>query len=342
MGHAPVRGGRGGALVLMALAVVLGSFVPLVIALGGGADAPFLFNSCWRLGAALGCFVVEVVFFRDLVGDGWRILWRCRGTGWFWAAGAALLGTLDYALFSASIQFVDVSVATVLIETYPVALVAVLVLTGSSRMRRIGFGRLFGGLLASFVGVLLVTAGQAGGGLSVLRGLGDGGWGFAPGVALTLGVVLVVALTGFVLRWCEAVGMRFAAVAEMPVDPRAVAVCLLVGVLAVMNLVSVPLNLVVGLALGETLGVRSLLVAVFVGGLGVQAVTSVGWRAANLMSEDPGVNGLLYVVLPLSLAWLWLFGQVEVASFGYVLCGAALVLLANAGLSLLRRCGVRR
>ena len=187
MGHAPVRGGRGGALVLMALAVVLGSFVPLVIALGGGADAPFLFNSCWRLGAALGCFVVEVVFFRDLVGDGWRILWRCRGTGWFWAAGAALLGTLDYALFSASIQFVDVSVATVLIETYPVALVAVLVLTGSRRMRRIGFGRLFGGLL----GVLRrCPAGDSRTGWRrpvCVEGIGGRGLGLRPGRGADVG-----------------------------------------------------------------------------------------------------------------------------------------------------------
>ena len=321
---------NGLAVGLMLVAVGGASLIPLVIKWGGGEESPFLFNSGWRLGTGVGCLLVLVTFFRSLVRAEWRVLWAYRVRLVSWPFLCAVLGTLDYGLFALSIRFVDVSVSTVLVETHPVMLVVLLVwMNRRGRRYRGNAGGVFLLLVVCFGGFLFLLAGQTGGFRMVFGGFDSSNFGWYLGAALALVGGLMAALTGFTFKWCEDAGRDMSEVVQSAVSPMEIALCCMAMAVGLANLVSVPLNVSIGLAAGETIGFRSMAVSVLLGGVLVQAVPAVCWRGANLIGDNHGINALLYGVPVLSLGWLWAFGYVGVSRVDYVLGGALVIEAAN-------------
>ena len=80
--------------------------------------------------------------------------------------------------------------------------------------------------------------------------------------------------------------------------------CSLVGAF-LSNVVVVPASLTLGLLFGDTMPTP---VGWTLLGLGMLLFPLSGgaWRLANMLTRDLSVNGLLYFVPVLSLAWLWL------------------------------------
>lgn len=160
----------------------------------------------------------------------------------------------------------------------------------------------------------------------VFGGFDSSNFGPYLGVGLALVGGLMAALTGFTFRWCEDAGRDMSEVVQSAVSPTEIALCCMAAAVGLANLVSVPLNISIGLAAGETIGLRSVAVSVLLGGILVQAVC---WRAANLIGDNLGINALLYGVPVLSLAWLWMFGHVGVSRLDYVLVGVLVIVAAN-------------
>ena len=55
----------------------------------------------------------------------------------------------------------------------------------------------------------------------------------------------------------------------------------------------------------------------------------LSWRYANLLSDNLGINALIYLVPILALAWLFLAGRVGVERVEYLLIGVELIVGAN-------------
>ena len=306
----------------MMVAALVYSLIPLVVALSGGAQVPFVFNAWLSLGVAVGCVLFLLVSFRGVRAD--FVVIRDRLVRWP-ACGFLLLacgGSLDYALFAWSLRFIDIMVAVILFEVSPVGtiLCASWAFRGGGRYRRLGGFLLF--LLS------LCVAGVVFANLSQVPGLEAVGvrflWNSALGAGLVMGAVFAVALSVFGVRW----GVDLSR--ALSVGRPAVSVELACGVMAllVVSLVSVPVSAGIGLAAGETLFPSGFLMAL-AGGVFANALASIAWRKSVLSTDNLGVNAIGFGAPVLSLLWLYWFAHTDVVRWHYLLLGAGAILSSN-------------
>ncbi len=306
------------------------SLIPLVIKWASGEESPFLLNAAWRFGVALGCLTILAVFFGGFVRDERSVLWQNRNRLRAWAVAGTIVGNLDYAFFSLSLRFIDIALATVLIETYPIIIVFLLAFLYRKEQ---GSRRKVGGpivlLLACFVGFFFLSASEAGGFDAIFAGSGAGPSDIPIGILLALTGAITVSCTTFTFKWCEDVSRDIAPEIQTTISQQRLTLCCLIIALTFANAVSVPVNAVVGLAKGETISLQSLAIGIFIGGTLIQAIPSIAWRAANLVTHNLGINAMLYLVPIVSLLWLWVFSHIGVARLDYYIIGIAGIFTAN-------------
>ena len=116
---------------VMFAAVIAMSLFPVVIIRSGGIEAPFSFNSAWRLGSAFGSLLFLLVFYRSVLLNREVLSLAGRNAG-SWTLLAAVPTSFDYALFSAATGFLDASISAVLFEVWPI----ILILLASFLLRR--------------------------------------------------------------------------------------------------------------------------------------------------------------------------------------------------------------
>ena len=142
---------------------VLGfSFIPLTIALGRGADSPFLFNGIWRIGVVICCVAYFLHWHRRLFLDGSAFALVVRRIPSRWIA-LSVAGNLGYLPFTWAIRYVDLAVLAVLAELWPVFFVVYLswLFRGQGRYRRLGLLAILSLCLAA-VGSAFAVASQQG------------------------------------------------------------------------------------------------------------------------------------------------------------------------------------
>ena len=206
---------RGRAILLMLVSVLVYSLAPLAVSWSGVSERPFLFSTLLQAGGMLGYILLLGFAYRPLVVNRkvWSLVVR-RLLRWPMLAGSA--SGFDYALFVWSTRFVDVGVATVLFEVWPLLLVAA---TGWWFRSEGRFGRItlkMGLLLAGgLVGSALVVVSQ-GGLASVLPGSG-----VTLGIVLALGSAVAVALAAGLFRWGADLGVAVAPYAGTRYGPVA-------------------------------------------------------------------------------------------------------------------------
>ncbi len=309
------------------LAAVLGmSLLPLLVSLAGGQDRPFLTGAGLRFGLAVGYFAFLAVGYSSLLKrvDLWKL---ALGRLCSWTMFLALLGYLDLAVFSWSTRYIDVSVAAVLWELWPLVMILFLHrLIGSGRYRRFTLGDLL--LLGfGFAGFGFVVAGQSGGFgelLSFTASLGA----TLLGVALALAAVVLGSLAAFGYRWGLDLKVALPAGLVAGRSPASVDLFCVIFATLLANCVAVPLNLAVGLTQGERADF-DLFGITILGGALAYAMAGITWRKANLDTDNLGINGLAYLVPVLSLAWLFLLSRVGVELVDYLIIGAAAIVASN-------------
>ena len=313
---------RGRAILLMLVSVLVYSLAPLAVSWSGVSERPFLFSALLQAGGMLGYALLLGFAYRPLVLNRkvWSLVVR-RLLRWPMLAGSA--SGFDYALFVWSTRFVDVGVATVLFEVWPLLLVAA---TGWWFRSEGRFGRItltMGLLLAGgLVGSALVVVSQ-GGLASVLPGSG-----VTLGIVLALGSAVAVALAAGLFRWGADLGVAVAPYAGTRYGPVALEMFGIAAGIVVADLVAMAVNLAVGWAMGETLEWSDVALGL-VGGVLVYTVASFAWRLANVLTDDLTVNGLAYLSPLLALGWLLAFWSVSVARLDLLLAGAVVVVSCN-------------
>ena len=304
------------------------SFIPLVIVWSGGGDEPFLFSVGWRVGVTAGYLAFLVTWYRRLVTDR-RIMGIVLRRVVSWSIVWVAVSNFEIVLYAVSTRFIDISVAAVLFELGPVVEIIfmdrILRTTGVYRALRPSTLVM---IAFCFVGVAFLVAGQHGG-FALWEGSTSGSlFSLLGGVVLAFFGVVALALVALGYKW----GFRLSAelrasgvegFSEFSLSLFCILMALLIG-----NLVSIPVNTAIGLALGESLGWNAFGLIV-IGGIVVNALGSILARMSILQTDDLGVNVLGYATPVLALGWLFLFAEVDVAKVEYLVIGTVAILSAN-------------
>ncbi len=352
--------GNASATGYMLIAVIGFALIPAVIALSA-RDAPFLFAAGLRAGGVLGFALFMALFFRRLFFS--ATTWRTVGSQLirspltfrgriFHSPLPIILATishLEWTFFALSTQYIDITVATVIYEIWPILLIWVsgqIFLRYNTTSREVYFLSLLG-----FAGIIFVVLSEVEGGLgfggwfSEILGTSQLGLGF-----LLIFIALVIAPLGaFGLRWGVDLGRSIARPNGDQQDTGRLEffgtmVAFLIG-----NTFALIINLGMGTLFGEqatdltidipriseqALTVSPIIVAI-AGGFLTLAIGGIAWRRANLVTHDLGVNTLFYMTPVVALLALYGLSQAGILSHvnvlrpDYLIIGATAVIVAN-------------
>ena len=304
------------ALMWALSAALCGSVVPVGVYQWAGDSNPLLFNAVMVSAGAM----VVTGYLLAARHDAWKMVRnicaaaiRERHTPRGKAALVVLcVGSVDYAAFVLAAQLINVAVAAVLYEVWVVSLVVLLAVKGGSSQRRLD--RLtFGLVVVAAIGAGVVLASQA-------DSLNLGGrWGLlGVPVALLAGVWGGALISETIIAahnaHRDAGGTQREAMGTMVAG---------VGVILATGAVG---SLILGLAMGGTLGWTAAAAAATLGALASVAGMSV--RHAHMHSNSLGINAVLSSGAVFALVWLFLV-DVPLQRVTLFVAGAALVLAAN-------------
>ena len=194
---------------LIAASVILFSFFAVLVAFSG-TESPFLFTCVWKIGLVLGLGVFIGVRYLDLLRSRSvrRLIWQRIPSIEMTLLTAA---QFQIALFAWSASVVDVSITTVLYETWPLGLVLLTAWLFRSELRYERVGPLTAlAFVVAVVGVLLVALSHAGDAdfPRMRQFITDAPYALAGGVALALGAALLQSLSSFGFRWGADLAVR--------------------------------------------------------------------------------------------------------------------------------------
>ena len=310
---------------IMILSVVGYSLIPLMVANGSGGDSPFLFVAGWRFGVALGLTVFLFTIFGDVLlhREVVRIITRRMFT---WAMLFVILSQFDYVFFAWSTRFVDVSVAAILFETWPIFLILLtaVLFRREARYRTIKPDVML--LLAvGFMGFAFVAASETG-------GFGD--WTDAQfantllGIGLVIVAIVLTTVSAYQFRWGVDLSRALPSDLVSGKNSALVDICCVIVSSWIGNILASGINVVVGVSTGESIATGALTFAL-IGGIFGNALGNIAWRAANLMTTNLGINAISYATPIFSLIWLFLFAEVNISRVDFLIIGAAAIISTN-------------
>ena len=327
-----------GAMGYMLIAVFGYSLTPLVIAFASDGS-PFLFNAGWRLGLVLGLSAViawhrgvfRIPAVRSLV------LLRLKS----FAIVAAVGSNFDYAMFVLSTRFIDISVATVIFETWPMWMILMLawIYRKEGRYRRTI--KLTGMMVClCLFGLCFVTISQSEAVFDIVNGQAPGR--LLLGSALALSGALVSSLAAFSFKWGTDLAGEIADILKLEesnVSYQSLDLLCLVLAYGLSSSVSVLGSLFIGTVSREPISFNLELLAI-IGGMATYAPATIAWRMGNLRSTNLGINIMVYGTPILSLVWFYLLSTdiipplvrldvFNVMRVDYLVIGVAAIITAN-------------
>ena len=297
--------------------------VPLLLAAAGGAQSPFLFNGIYRLGALLTALAFMGTRHRELLArPDVRQALRRR----LLRPDAPLL-IAPYLAWTAtawSARFVDISVTTIVQETWPALFILLTerLLRHEGRFRRPTPAQLALVALA-FTGLALVVQSQGDAG-----GTHQDASNATLGVALAAVSALLAASTAYNFRW--ATELRDMIPGEQ--QTRSLELFCLMAAFSIGTTASAALNIGLGLAAapaGAPDHPARLLGGALAGGLLLDTTGTLLNRTANLTTQDLGINTIGYATPLMALGLLQAWGRVGVERPGMLALGALAIVGGN-------------
>ena len=255
--------------------------------------------------------------------------WRAVGRNLrSWTLPPAIANSPQFALFSWSTRHVDIAIASVLLQMWPLSLTILMdrLMPREGRYRK-NIRRTLPLMAAAFAGTGMVVASQAGG--SSIAGAGPSG--LAAGTALALTAGLLGGADALTFRW----GRDLAEQLRDSVQQNRDDLILMASMVAyaITNAVGVGASAVIGAVSGETLSPEVAAIAA-AGWLTLHAGGNLMFRKANMATSNLGVNALGYLAPLTSIGALALLWKVNVAEPSWLVAGAAAVVVANGLISL--------
>lgn len=308
------------------LAAVLGSsLIPLTIALGQGDQNPFLFNVILGTGAVLGYLAFLCLGYRGLFWNKavWVLVWRRLFSR---AILYGVISNFNYVLVAWATQYIDISVAAMLFETW---LIFAIVFTADLFRKEGRFGNI------NFALIVTLTLGLLGLGYVIASQSG----GFTNSVTVPQYPLLIGSLLALLAAIIGGLGVAYSSrwgidlsqsLQEIGYEERSIRSlelpCIIIGY-AAGNLIAILPKVAFGIVSTEPLTVETFVFGTL-GGVFL-AFTAICWRQSNLITNNLGVNALWYSTPIFTLVWLFAFSQVFVVRPDYLLIGAAAIIAAN-------------
>ena len=245
-----------------------------------------------------------------------------------------ILGNCEYALLAWSFRFIDISVSTILFQSW-VYFNVILVLLGQILKEGEGKDEIKNGkttlsyiLLISlgFIGFAFIIASQSG----ELGELGD-----IPLRHLIIGIILAVSAAALGSLKDRGIGWARNLRDQLPdvsgsIDRlnRSPEMFFVLVSFLISSLGAAITGAVVGLGRSESLDMELLGLA-FLGGLIVNGTAGILWRRANMDENNKSFNALGYAIPVLSLLFLLWLQLAEISRVDYLLIGVVAIVVAN-------------
>ena len=308
----------------MLVGVLASSATPLVISLADGSNNPFLFNFIWKAGGSVGLLGFLVFRYRTILLDH---DFRARLVGIIsWPILIIIMvGESDILIFSWALRYIDVSVATILYQTWPALLIlSMLFLFRSTTRYSSTTMALVVPVILAIVGFILVTVSQVSDtGLTESRSAALQTLGLCLALVSALAVSAEVAATvrfGSRIRSGSDMGTRYA--------PDDVELFGTIAVTLVGKTILLPFFGLAAASAGEAVDAQTMLV-VLIASIVISTAAGVLLRKSNLMTSNLGINVLGYVTPVLALILLFIFSQVGAIRTDYLIMGSAAIIAAN-------------
>ena len=349
------------ALGYILIAVISYALIPATIEYIGGEKLPFFFVAAWRLGVAVGCVAILIVFYLPLwlnrynwgrfkyylstsetKAVDWRfpviklhiqvdelriplVNWKIPGDFIDWRILLTILGNCEYALFAWSLQYIDITMATIVFQSWPIFFLILSALLLRENIRHLHNGKtalsLFLLVSLSIIGFAFIVFSQSGeiGQLGNVSRL-------ITGVVLVAGAMVLGNLKAFGIDWGRRLGNQLSgSITGLGSSPAMFFV--LVSFL-ISSFGAAAVGLIVGLGRAETWDMEILGMA-FLGGLIVNGTAGIMWRKANMADDDIGFNALGYAIPVVAILFLLLFGMAGVSQVDYLIIGVMAIVVAN-------------
>ena len=308
----------------MLIAVFGISLIPLFVDLGGGSKNPFIFNAWLRIGASIGCLLFLLVQYR-----GARLERKFSTTVMKWVFTwpnnktliLTTLVTFEYALFAWSVKFIDITVAAILFETWPVFVIlfSTWLFKEDLRYRRITPMTIILVFL-SVAGFVFAIASQTVE-VSVFQDIVN--LNSLIGAVLVSLAAITVAFVAYGFKWGADLSQDLA----KGEDAKSLEVFCATIALLITSLVSVVVSTGIGLFSGETLTFQDMEIPV-VAGI-VAAFSWIALRKANFTTDNLGINAIAFITPILSVTWLFWIADAKPIRLDYLVIGAAAIITAN-------------
>ena len=316
---ATIRTGNRMAIFYMLAAAILFSFLPFTFSIGDAHNAPFLFNAVLQFSSAATCIIFLAGFNLPLFNRKTfaLILANLRSRALFWAT----VGTFEYVFFAVSLNYIDVAVAAVLIQTWLIFMVLFTARLFEKEMRYHKISAtIFFLLLLGFSGVAFVIFSQTeqlDNAIGTLLGSAA-----VFGIAAVLVAAVLAGLAGsFTLKWGSEASLQLSGNNDHQLF-------FTIAALAIVKIFGSAVAIVSSLSIGESINDISITLAFAYGffGFGVAAILM---RVANVKTTDLGVNAIAFVTPVFSLSWLGLGSLIHVPHVDLLIIGTVAIILAN-------------
>ena len=312
---------------------MLFSLLPLVLGVGRAEESPFMFRAGLNFGSVLGCLVFCFLCSYRYILDK-RILEIIRRNCFNFPMLLSAVGRFNYAFFALAIHHIDISVATIVYETWPIFMVILIPQLFKKRYRKIT-PTMLSMLIMGFIGFVFIITGQSG---------GFGALDFASGSPLFIGVVFAIigsllsSLAVYDLKLIAnliKINTRFLGKAKdknrSSLSPMRMSLFCVAIANVVIGTFSTIMNVGVGMINNESLIMpdwRMLGVSMFAG-FALAAAGSVMRRYAILITHNPSITAISYATPIFALIWLGVFSFIAVPRPDYLIIGATIIISAN-------------
>ena len=309
----------------MIAAVVSFSIIPVLFDVGNAADSPFLFSGIWQGSVGLGIGAVILLARKRLPVKPTAfkgIISHC----WTWLMLISVIVHCGGVLFAFGLAYVDVSMAAILHETWPVILIVLVsrFFKNTDRYRPLTWGTWsFVTLALAGVTMVILSHNEA---PHPLLAIGSN----FSSMETWIGVLLVSMAALFAAaRSCTfLIGASLAREHSTEKHREAAEIVFVIIVTCICQIFAGIVLCSFGWGLSETISSHQLEYAIF-GGLVVSPFGLVAFRAANMTTKNLGVNALAYATPLVTLLWLWMTSTLNVSHWDYLIIGAMGIAAAN-------------
>ena len=313
----------------MLVSVLFFALAPVLIIWGEGHKAPFMYNAVRTLFACIGILIFLVVFYHRQLFD--REILQAVSRNWrSWSLLGISVGFFDYAVFSWSLKYIDVSVASVLYETWPLLMILLIgvIFKGENRYEKVGSsGWVF--LLMGFAGLVFVILSQTDD--TTLKIENTSLFSILFGALLALTAAIMGAIVGGCsIRWGATVLHDIPDHKQKETDRDLTVLFVLIGIL----LANIP-GIIIGVAMGawgghnEIVEVDNMIIAAILGFF-ILTTAIISFRMANLITTKLEINAMAYATPIFALAYLAILGYINVPKTNWLIIGSIGVVAANA------------